>query len=94
MIKSFSDKSLGTCWSVGSCKDIRGDLRKRVIRKLEILDSATSIQDVQRTPSCKDVHPLHGKRKGYHALPVNGPWRLVFRCEDGDFYEIALEQYH
>lgn len=94
MIKGFSDRGLAECWNTGACRKIRPDLRERVLRKLEILDAATSLGDVQRTPSCRGVHTLHGNRKGYYALPVNGPWRLVFRCDGGDFYDIALEQYH
>ena len=35
-----------------------------------------------------------GNKKGYWAISVNGPWRLVLRVENNDIYDITLEQYH
>lgn len=28
------------------------------------------------------------------GIAVSGPWRLVFRPDNGDVYEMRLEQYH
>jgi proteic killer suppression protein len=93
MIKSFSDKELEHCWMFGQCEKIKQDLVKRVLRKLDILDAATSIRDVYGAPGCRG-HELTGQRAGQYTVEVNGPWRIVFRFKDGDAYDVVLEQYH
>jgi len=40
------------------------------------------------------LHQLTGELKGYWAIRVNGPWRLIFRWSEGDIYNVSLEQYH
>jgi proteic killer suppression protein len=40
------------------------------------------------------LHKLTGDRKGFWAVRVNGPWRIVFRFEDGNAYEVEIVDYH
>lgn len=93
MIKSFLDKSLEKCWQTGQCGKIRPDLRHRVLIKLESMDAATCPEDLKNPPG-NYLHRLKGKYKGCWAISVNGPWRLIFRYEDGDIFDILFEQYH
>ena len=32
--------------------------------------------------------------KGYWSVMISGNWRIVFRFEDGDAYEVDLADYH
>jgi len=45
-------------------------------------------------PPSNRLHSLPGDREGKHTISVNGPWRLCFRFEDGDAYDLELVQYH
>ncbi len=40
------------------------------------------------------LHPLKGNRKGVWAVTVRANWRVTFRFEDGDAYDVDLEDYH
>jgi plasmid maintenance system killer protein len=40
------------------------------------------------------LHQLKGARKGTCAVSVSGTWRITFRFEGGDAYEVELEDYH
>jgi proteic killer suppression protein len=40
------------------------------------------------------LHRLKGDRKGYWAINVNGPWRIVFRFEDGNAHDVEIVDYH
>jgi toxin HigB-1 len=40
------------------------------------------------------LHKLKGDRAGYWAINVNGPWRIVFRFEDGNAHEVEIVDYH
>jgi plasmid maintenance system killer protein len=40
------------------------------------------------------LHPLKGSRKGVWAVTVRANWRVTFRFEGGDAYDVDLEDYH
>jgi proteic killer suppression protein len=54
------------------------DLEDRLFRKLQLLDDATSDQDLRAPPS-NHFEKLRGKLKGFHSIRVNKQWRLVFQ---------------
>jgi proteic killer suppression protein len=41
-----------------------------------------------------DLHPLKGKLKGFWAVSVSGNWRIVFRFENRNAYDVDLIDYH
>lgn len=40
------------------------------------------------------LHALTGDLHGYWSVRVSGNWRLVFRFEEGDVFELDLVDYH
>ncbi len=40
------------------------------------------------------LHQLSGARAGTWAISVSGAWRLTFKFEKGDAYDVDFEQYH
>ena len=59
---------------------------------LGLLNVAVDIRDMDR-PSFR-LHPLRGELKGYWAVTVRGNWRIVFRFEDGNAFDVDLVDYH
>lgn len=39
------------------------------------------------------LHALKGGRKGYWSISISGNWRVIFRFEDGDAYDVDLIDY-
>lgn len=93
MIKSFGDKELEKCWYNGDCRKINAKLKNRILIKLDWIDAATCIEDLQNPPS-NHLHKLTGNYEGYWAISINGPWRLIFQFEESDVYDVQLVQYH
>jgi proteic killer suppression protein len=94
MIRSFKDQGLEKCWREGRCNKVPAKLQHRVLMKLDSMDAATCIEDL-RNPPGNHLHTLKGKEfAGLWAISINGPWRLVFRHEEGHIYDIQLLQYH
>jgi len=60
---------------------------------LAALNAATSIRDLSPLSSV-GLHKLTGSRKGQWAMTVNGPWRICFRFEDGDAWDVEIVDYH
>jgi proteic killer suppression protein len=63
------------------------------MRKLEYIDLATRLDDLKVPPGNR-LHGLEGDRKGKHSISVNDQWRICFRFEDGDAYDVEICDYH
>ena len=93
MIKTFADKHTRDLYVNGKSRRIQPDLIRRAIRRLEYIDLAKRLEDLKVPPSNR-LHALKGKRKGQHAISVNDQWRICFRFEDGDAYDVEVKDYH
>ncbi|MCD6296707.1 MAG: type II toxin-antitoxin system RelE/ParE family toxin [Deltaproteobacteria bacterium] len=70
---------------------MRQDLQSRSLRRLDALDQAESLTDLN-VPGF-NFHGLRGMPKRY-SIHVNGSWSITFEWEDGDALTIDLDQYH
>jgi proteic killer suppression protein len=70
---------------------VRQDLQARSLRRLDALEQAESLTELN-VPGF-NFHGLQGMPKRY-SIHVNGPWCITFEWEDGDVWKIDLEQYH
>ena len=60
---------------------------------LAALDEAVSLSELSPLKSV-GLHKLKGNRKGQWAMTVNGPWRICFRFQNGDAYDVEIVDYH
>jgi proteic killer suppression protein len=68
-------------------RNIPSDLESRVFRKLQMIDDATTDQDL-RVPPSNRFEKLRGKLADFHSIRVNQQWRLIFKW-DGSRGEAA-----
>lgn len=66
--------------------------RDRIENILTLLNVAASPSDLD-LPGYR-LHPLKGKWKGYWSVTVSANWRIVFRMDDGDVYDVDPVDYH
>lgn len=93
MIKTFADKRTKDLYETGKAKRFPSDVAKRAARKLEYVDLAVVLEDL-RTPPGNRLHMLERDRKGQHSISINDQWRICFRFEDGDAYDVEVCDYH
>ena len=67
-------------------------LAERIALALADFDSASK-------PSALDLpgyrlHPLKGNMKGSWSISISANWRIIFRFEEGDAYDVDLVDYH
>ena len=91
MIKSFKHKGLSELFEHGKSRKMHQDLQSRSLKRLDVLDQAETLSDMN-IPGF-NFHSLQGKPKRY-SVHVNGPWCITFEWEDGDAVRVDLEQYH
>lgn len=70
-------------------RGIRPDLRDAVEEILTVLDKAATAQDLS-LPGYR-LHALKGDLKGLWSVPN---WRIVFRFEGADAFDVELIDYH
>lgn len=93
MIKTFADRRTQELYVTGKAKRLPAELARRAARKLEYVDLATRLNDLKIPPGNR-LHALEGNRKGQHAIWVNEQWRICFRFEEGDAYDVEFCDYH
>ncbi len=76
----------------GDGRGINAALRTKAERVLSALDAARSAQALD-LPGLR-LHALKGDRAGFWAISVSGNWRITFRIEDNDVFDVDLEDYH
>lgn len=62
-------------------------------RKLRQLDAAVSLSDMAAPPGNR-LEALKHDRAGQHSVRINDQWRLCFRWENGDAYDVEIVDYH
>lgn len=92
LIKNFRHRGLRRLFEHGSGRGIAPDHSARLARILDRLDAAAEIRDMRYPGS--GLHPLRGGRAGSWAVRVSGNWRVVFRFEAGDAYDVDYVDYH
>jgi proteic killer suppression protein len=92
MIRSFKHRGLKRFYEDGDRRGIRPDLVDTVERILTALESATAPQalDIPRYR----LHPLKGDLKGLWSVTVRANWRVIFRFEGTDAFDVELIDYH
>lgn len=93
MIKTFADSNTEALFCGGVSKQLPSEVVSRALRKLDMLDSAHSVDDM-RVPPGNRLHRLQGERFGQYAVSVNARWRICFRFEGEDAYDVEICDYH
>lgn len=70
------------------------DIQKTSLRKLLILDAATSINDL-RVPPGNRLEKLVGDRVGQYSIRINDKWRICFVWTDeNNATDVEIVDYH
>jgi proteic killer suppression protein len=75
-------------------RKIPPDLESRLFRKLQMIDDATTDQDL-RVPPSNHFEKLRGRLDGFHSIRINQQWRLIFRWDGrrGEASDLYLDDH-
>ena len=93
MIESFASDETESSFATGKSRRLPPDILKRALMRLTQLHAATDIDDLRMPPSNR-LEALVGDLAGKWSIRVNDRWRLCFRFEGGDAYEVEIVDYH
>ena len=92
MIRSIRHRGLKRLYEDDDRRGVPAEHLSRLCDILARLDAAAKLNDMD-LPTLR-LHPLKGEWKGYWAVTVRANWRVVFRFEAGDCFEVDLVDYH
>lgn len=92
MIASFRHRGLRRLYEEDNHRGLSASHVDKIKRILARLDEATDVRNMA-LPGF-GLHPLKGKLKGLWAVSVSGNWRIVFRFENGNAYDVDFIDYH
>ena len=93
MIESFRHKGLKRLFEGDDARALSAGSIDKLRKMLLALDSAGSVAEIGAMPG-RRLHRLKGELVSMWSLTVTRNWRLVFRFEDGDAFDVDLVDYH
>ena len=92
MIRNFRDRGLQRLFERGDRSRIRADFVDKVERVLARLDASTEPADMEAPRF--GLHAMTGDRKGFWSVVISRNWRVIFRFDGGDAYDVDFVDYH
>jgi toxin HigB-1 len=93
MIASFGNKETEMIWMGQRVKKLPGEIQETGRRKLRMLNNSQNIMDLMVPPSNK-LEKLKGNLKDFYSIRINNQWRVIFKWNDGNAFEVEIIDYH
>jgi proteic killer suppression protein len=92
MIRSFKNKNTEFFYNGGRVEKWQS-FHRQAERRLQILDSAITLDDLKYLPS-NHFEALVGDRKGQYSTRINQKWRICFQWIDKEPHQVEIVDYH
>jgi proteic killer suppression protein len=93
VIRSFASAETERFYMTGKSRRVPTEIRVRVAMRLTQVNAATRVEDLRLPPS-NQFESLKGTRKGQWSIRVNDRWRVCFRFDKGDAFDVEIVDYH
>lgn len=91
MIESIQHKGLKLLWEKDNISKLPSSQISKIKMILTLLDNATDVQDMNFPGS--GLHVLKGEMAGFWSVKVNGNYRLIFRFEKENAFDVDYIDY-
>jgi len=93
VIRSFRSEETRLIYERRRSRKLPSDIQQVALRKLRMINNASSLNDL-RIPPANRLERLSGDRAGQYSIRINDQWRICFRWDDGNAYEVEITDYH
>jgi len=93
LIKNFADKETESIWNQKRVKRFPVEITKRALMRLQRISAAINIDDLRIPPSHR-LEALGGDLNGFFSIQINDQWRVVFRFDGGNAFDVKIVDYH
>jgi toxin HigB-1 len=92
MIQSFRHKGLEQFYAVGEGRRLPPDMLPRIRTLLHALGNAKDVEEL--SVASYRLHQLKGGLRGFWSLTVRANWRIIFKFDGGDAFDVDFLDYH
>ena len=92
MIRSFASRDTERLSQREPVRRFRS-IERVALRKLEQLQIAAALKDLASPPGNR-LEALRGERTGQYSIRINDQFRVCFRWENGDAFDVEITDYH
>ncbi len=93
MILSFGSKDTEKIWEGLIIRKLPIEIQQIGRRKLRMIHNSQSINDLRIPPSNR-LEKLSGKLSEFYSIRINDKWRIIFKWENNQAYEVEIIDYH
>ena len=93
VIRSFRDRETEKVFERERSRRLPPNVQRQAHRKLLLVDAAQALDDL-RVPPGNRLERLSGDRKGQYSIRVNDQWRICFRWDRREAYDVEIADYH
>ena len=92
LIKSFSNKETASLFNTGHSR-IFSNIERIALRKLDMINAAVNVETLKVPPGNR-LEALKWNRQGQYSIRINDQWRICFKWEGRDAYDVEIVDYH
>ena len=93
MIRSFACHETEKLFQDETFRRLPSQIQRVARRKLLVLHQARNLNDL-RVPYGNHLAALKNDRLGWHSIRVNDQWRICFRWQGEDAFDVEIVDYH
>jgi len=93
VIRSFGDKRTEAIWKGELSKKLHWTVQRKARMKLRLIDWASDLHDL-RVPPANRLEKLKRELSQFYSIRINKQWRIIFKWEDGNAFEVKIIDYH
>ena len=93
MIINFGNKETEKIWNGAVSKKLPREIQEVARRKLRMINNSVDIADL-RVPPANRLEKLKGDLSEFYSIRINNQWRIIFKWENGNAFEVEILDYH
>ena len=93
MIVNFGNKETEKIWNGIVSKKLPREIQDVGRRKLRMINNSSDVTDL-RIPPANRLEKLKGDLKEFYSIRINNQWRIIFKWENGNAFEVEIMDYH
>lgn len=93
MIISFGNSDTEQIWNGERARKLPNEIQTVGRRKLRMLNNSVDLADL-RIPPANRLEKLSGRLKDFYSIRINNQWRIIFKWQAGNAFEVEIVDYH
>jgi proteic killer suppression protein len=93
MISSFKDGEAEKIWERQFSARLPQNIQRTALRKLSMIHNSINIPDLKIPPG-NHLEELKGNREGQYSIRINDQWRICFKWDNGNAFDVEIVDYH